>query len=51
MKQMRFWIALSAVMTAFGLLAGERFVATDGRGREEFRSPQGAARENTGRRA
>ncbi len=32
MKQMRFWIALSAVTTAFGLLAGERSVATDGRG-------------------
>ena len=32
MKQMRFWIALSSVTAAFGLLAGERFVATDGRG-------------------
>ena len=49
MKQMRFWIALSSVTAAFGLLAGERFVATDGRDlREEFCSPQGAARENTG---
>ena len=49
MRQMKFWKALSAVTTAFGLLAGERFVATDGRDlREEFRSPQGAARENTG---
>ena len=32
MKQMRFWIALSSITAAFGLLAGERSAATDGCG-------------------